>query len=531
MVLPIETMSLEEKIGQMLAVGFDGLEAPDYILKWLAEGRVGAIILFARNIQSPEQVVRLTHSLHAAARYPLLICIDQEGGTVARLRAADGFTESPGAMALGAADNEELAEHVSAALGREMRAVGINWNLAPAIDVTHDIRNPTMGTRSLGTNPERVSALAAAQVRGFQKAGVMATGKHFPGLGNTPIDTHVALAIIPGSVDYLWDHDLVPFRAVIENGIDSIMINHVQFEALDAQYPSTLSHAIVTKLLRQDLGFDGLVVTDCLEMNAIADHHAPGRSALLAALAGNDVILVSHTRSTQNDSYMGMIMAAQSGELPLDRIDDAVRHIDIMKEKYALAAESITTDNTRMVVRSAVHASLMLDAARRAIVLVKNDSSLFPLDPGLRYGVVEMAGFNDTVAVEKGDPTLFISRLAAVRPDIITSTIMFGEKESRRINSAKHIAQDCDVLILVTRNAHMNPYQVEIGMACIERAKQTILVCARNPFDADVFQNADVILCTCGDSTPSLDAAVDVLVGKCSSTAHLPVPLQSEFTA
>ncbi len=531
MALPLENLSLEEKVGQMLAVGFDGYEPPDYILRWLSDGRVGAIILFARNIQSPEQVAKLTHDLHEAARYPLLVCIDQEGGTVARMRATDGFTESPGAMALGAADDDMLAEHVSAVLAREMRAVGINWNLAPAIDITHDIRNPTMGTRSLGTNPARVSALAAGQVRGFQKAGVMATGKHFPGLGNTPTDTHLALAVISGSADYLWDNDLVPFRAVIEAGIDSIMINHVQFEALDAQYPSTLSPSVVTKLLRQDLGFTGLAVTDCLEMKAIADHHTPDQSALLAALAGNDVILMSHTRSMQNDAYMGMVGAAQNGKLPLEQIDAANARIAVVKAKYALATENITPESARMVVRTGLHASVMNDAARRSIVMVKTDPSFMPLKENVRYGVVEMAAFDDTVASEKGGASLLMTRLVNLRADVQTTAIMFAEKESKNITAARRIAEDCDVLILVTRNAHMNPYQIEIGMDSMQRAKHTILVCARNPFDADVFSNANVILCTSGDSMPSLDAVVDALMGKFVPYAHLPVPLQTEFTA
>jgi beta-N-acetylhexosaminidase len=164
--------SLEEKIGQMLVVGFHGHEAPQHIIEWLREGRVGGVILFARNIDTPEQVAELTKALHEAARRPILVAIDQEGGVVARLRA--GFTESPGAMALGAADDPRLTEEVSAVLAAEMRALGINWNLAPAIDLTHNIHNPSVGVRSLGSDNEHVKLHALDQVQGCQGTGVAA---------------------------------------------------------------------------------------------------------------------------------------------------------------------------------------------------------------------------------------------------------------------------------------------------------------------------------------------------------------------
>jgi beta-N-acetylhexosaminidase len=243
-------LSIEEKIGQKCMVGFHGTEPPDYILEWLSSARIGGVILFSRNIHTPEQVAKLTSACHAAARHPILIGIDQEDGTVARLH--EGFTQSPGAMALGAAGSEALAYQMSHVLGRELRALGINWNYAPVVDITHDINNPSVGRRSLGSDEAAVSRLAAAEVRGFQDSGVVSSAKHFPGLGNTPDDTHEALAVISGSVDYLWEHDLIPFRAVVKAGVATVMTTHVKFEALDSEYPATLSPEIVTKLLREE---------------------------------------------------------------------------------------------------------------------------------------------------------------------------------------------------------------------------------------------------------------------------------------
>ena len=281
--------SLEEKIGQKLLVGFHGLEPPDYILDWLASGRIGGVILFARNVDDPTQLAQLTQVCHDVARHPILIGIDQEGGIVARLR--EGFTESPGAMALGVSGSEELAEGVSKVLATELRTLGINWNFAPVVDVTHSIENTSVGARSLGTDKEHVARLASAQIRGFQQGRVAACAKHFPGLGNTPVDTHDALAVISGSVDYLWENDLIPFQAAAQVGVDTIMTTHVKFEALDSQYPATLSPVIVQQLLRDEIGFTRVVSTDCMEMKAITDHYDPGESAVLAALAGIDLIL------------------------------------------------------------------------------------------------------------------------------------------------------------------------------------------------------------------------------------------------
>ncbi|MGD2142785.1 MAG: glycoside hydrolase family 3 protein, partial [Candidatus Bathyarchaeota archaeon] len=282
-----KTLSLDEKIGQMLVVGFHGLEPPEHILRWLTEGRIGGVILFARNIENPKQVAKMTRACYKAAKNPILIAIDQEGGVVARLR--KGFTESPGAMALGVANSEELALNVSTVLGTEMKTLGINWNLAPAVDLTHNIHNPSVGVRSLGTDPERVAKLGVAQVCGFQRAGVAATAKHFPGKADTPVDPHVKLPVIDGSLDKIRETDLVPFKAVSEAGVAAMMITHVQFKALEPKYPSTLSPKIIQGLLRKELGFTGLVSTDCMEMKAVTDEYGPGESAVLAAIAGANI--------------------------------------------------------------------------------------------------------------------------------------------------------------------------------------------------------------------------------------------------
>ena len=316
-------MPLEEKVGQMMMVGFDGFRPPAYILDWLANGRIGGIYLFARNIQNPTQVKRLVDECRRAAKHPILVGIDQEGGIVARLR--EGFSESPGAMALGASGDAQLAEDVAFMLGTELAALGINWNFAPVADIAHQPANPSVGTRSVGRDPSLVSRMVAAQIRGFQRAGVAATVKHFPGLGNTVIDTHEDLAKVSGPLDYLYQHDIRPFRDAIQADVACVMLTHVMYEALDTKLPATLSPRLVNGLLRTELGYRGAVCTDCMEMKAITRGFGAGESAVLAVLAGVDMPLFSHSRRHQEAAYGAVLAAARTSQIPQARLDESGR--------------------------------------------------------------------------------------------------------------------------------------------------------------------------------------------------------------
>ncbi len=513
-------LSLEEKIGQMLVVGFHGLRPPPYILDWLSSGRIGGVILFARNVASPQQLAELTQACHEAAAHPILIAIDQEGGTVARLH--DGFTESPGAMALGAADSETLAEQVSGVLGAELRALGINWNLAPVLDLTHDINNPSVGVRSLGTDPERIAALGVAQVRGFQDAGVAATAKHFPGKAKTPVDPHISLPVIEEPLDDLWHTDLVPFRAVSAAGIASMLITHVQFKALEPDYPSTMSPRIITGLLREQVGFEGVVTTDCMEMGAITNTYGPGESAVLAALAGADVILFSHTREYQEAAYTALLDAARSGRLPEAAIDGAVHRLQVMKARYA-----ITGAPDLSVIRTPEHLAIVSQAARAGIVQVQDRSGLLPLTPdaGSRIGVVEFVSSIESDVQEGGRQSGFGARLQDKLPGVERVAIAPGAAAAASASQARSLAAAVDVLVVATRNAHLFSQQQELAQQVFDAGRKNVLVCLRNPYDAGVLSGADAVLYALSDSPPSLQAAVDALAGEFVPSGTLPVPL------
>lgn len=343
----------------MCFVGFDGLEPPEYLLEWIRAGRVGGVILFSRNIGSPAQVAVLTDALQAAAAEGVIISIDQEGGRVARLRAAQGFTEVPGAgVVVKAADAAHQVERIAGVLAAEMQAVGIHWDYAPVVDLNYNPDNPSVGTRSFGKDGESIGRLASVFVRALQDRGVAACAKHFPGLGDTAIDTHQALPVLHTPLEHLRTVDMAPYRTVIAAGVASIMVTHTVYAALDATLPSTLSPVVVHQLLRGELGYDGVVSTDCMEMKAVSDNYGAAESAVLAALAGIDAILFSHTPAWQEQVYDALLDAARSGRLPESMVDESNRRLKVMRDTYLKPRGDVS------VVRSAEHLAIVDEAIR-----------------------------------------------------------------------------------------------------------------------------------------------------------------------
>jgi len=498
--------SLAEKVGQLMMVGFDGLHPPPHILAWLASGRVGGIYLFARNIESPAQVKRLIADCRAAAKHPILVGIDQEGGIVARLR--EGFSESPGAMALGTSSLPQLAEDVAYMMGRELAALGINWNFAPVADIAHQRDNPSVGTRSVGRDPRLVSDIVAAQIRGFQRAGVAATVKHFPGLGNTVSDTHDAPARVTGSLSYLYAEDLLPFRAAIAADVGCVMLTHVLYEALDSELPATLSPRIVAGLLREELGFNGPVCTDCMEMKAITNAFGTGESAVLALLAGSDMVLFSHSREFQEEAHDAVLGAALSGRLSEERIDQSLERIQALKRRFSLQ-EAPPLE----IVGSEAHRSLAGDAARAGTVMFKRGKALPLNTSSRRIALIEFSSQQSPEASGTGSQSRFASYLSQRIPRVTCYTVDPTADYRANTEVLSGTMSRADTIILVTRNAHMQPTQLRLAQDICEVTQKVILICAQNPYDVELITGADSVICSNGDSGPSLEAAVDAICG------------------
>jgi len=359
----LEYLTLEEKLGQLIWVGLPGTELTTETAQLLAEGKVGGYIFFGRQGSDPETLRRLTGDLQrtAAARERatprLVIAVDHEGGLVQRFGAP--FTQWPGNMALGATGFTDYAEQMGRAMARELLAAGVNMNLAPVADVNSNPDNPVIGTRSFGEDPEVAARLTAAVVEGLQAEGVSAVVKHFPGHGDTAEDSHYALPVISHGRERLDQVELVPFRAAIAAGSDAVMAGHIAFPAVAGDgRPATLSPDVLTGLLKGELGYTGVVITDAMDaMAAITEHYGVEEGLVLALQAGADVVMITESFGAQGSLYGVLLQAVRDGRIPESRIDDAARRVLALKERRGLLPPLLAATGRRTDAAGATVAS------------------------------------------------------------------------------------------------------------------------------------------------------------------------------
>ncbi len=333
-------MTVRDIVGQLLMVGFHGTALAPEWREWLLECRPGGVMLFARNVVNPEQVARLTNDLQACApNPPLLIAIDEEGGRVSRL--PRGFTTFPSAGSVAARHSPDEASGMAAVTARELRAVGINMNMAPVLDVNTNPANPVIGDRSYGDDPERVCAFGLAVMAGLRDHGVIPCGKHFPGHGDTMTDSHDVLPVVGAGRARLDAVELAPFRQAIRRGLPAIMTAHVRYPALDAKAPATLSRTILTEMLRNELGFHGVTLTDDMEMGAILNHGSMQEASVGALRAGADMLLICHRRERQREAALAIERALERGELAVERLAVSVDRIQALKHHDLASYRSV----------------------------------------------------------------------------------------------------------------------------------------------------------------------------------------------
>jgi beta-N-acetylhexosaminidase len=326
--------NLEIQAARLFTVGFYGKTVTDD-LKTLVDRGVGGVIFFARNVGTPGEVADATSSIKRLAARPLFVALDQEGGQVSRLR--KGFTEVPPMRALGVSGNAVLAHEVGALIGREVRAVGFDMNYAPVLDIDTNPDNPIIAARSFGRTPELVSELGVALAAGLESVGVAACGKHFPGHGDTSQDSHLELPRLPHSLERLEQVELKPFAAAVKAGIPSMMTAHVIFEPLDPIYPATMSRPVLHGILREKMGYDGLIVTDDIEMRAIADHFGVEDTVVRGLNAGVDHFLCCHTAEIAHRAIEAIIHAVEKGVISRETLETANRRIARFADRYAHA--------------------------------------------------------------------------------------------------------------------------------------------------------------------------------------------------
>jgi beta-N-acetylhexosaminidase len=355
----------------VLQPGFVGTEAPDWVLRDISDG-LASVVLFARNIASPEQVTRLTSQLRAE-NPSLIIAIDEEAGDVTRIESSTGSTR-PGNFALGAVDDVELTESVARDLGRQLHAAGVSLNYAPSVDVNSNPDNPIIGVRSFGVDAALVSRHAAAWVQGLQSAGVAACAKHFPGHGDVAIDSHHGLPTYDADLDEIAAQALPPFRAALEAGVRAVMSAHLLVPAYDPDLPATLSSRILNGLLRKELGFAGLIVTDAIEMGGVTNRYGIEGATVKALVAGADAICVGgeHADEATVDLIVGaLVRAVSSGELTEERLAEASDRVQAFADWSIRLGQAVPVNP--------ISGDIGFVAARRAIRLSGSVDDILPL--------------------------------------------------------------------------------------------------------------------------------------------------------
>ncbi len=539
-------MSQEEQIGQVLAVGFHQPTLSQDSIDLLQKYHVGNVILFQRNIQSAQQVQELTTRLQSIAkeaghRQPLLIMLDQENGMVRRF--GQNATIFPGNMALGAIGSEQIAFDVALATGRELQALGINMNLAPVMDVNNNPANPVIGVRSFGEDPRQVARLGTAMMRGYRAAGILTCLKHFPGHGDTAVDSHLALPIIPYDMERLEAIELVPFKSAIAVGtgsvgsvdsVDSVMIAHMYLPALmhNEMLPATLSHAVVTELLRKKLGFEGLIISDCMEMQAVSGTIGTEQGTVGALKAGIDLVLVSHTFTRQRGSIEAVKAALQNGTLSEERIQEAAERVLRLKAR-SLSWDNVPDTNELAVIGSKAHQRLRDHAYELSTTVVKDEDSLLPirLQSEQRLCLLFLQPSSFTRAIDaglSGEALVEQIRKRHALIDIISIT------SAPPLDAYQHISQAVDeaaVTIVVTANVHLDAYQGELVRQLLQRGRPIIGVAAYNPYDLLAFPKLGTYLVTYEYTQPAFAALMRVLFGEISAQGHLPVSIPGLYEA
>lgn len=522
-------MSREEQIGQVLAIGFHQLHPSPEIIELIQKYRVGNIILFQRNIQNIQQVQELTNRLQTIAReaghrQPLLVMIDQENGMVRRF--GQNTTIFPGNMALGAIGSAQIAYDVALAAGRELQALGINMNLAPVMDVNNNPANPVIGVRSFGEDAHLVARLGTAMVQGYRAAGILTCLKHFPGHGDTAVDSHLALPIIPYAMGRLEAIELVPFKRAIEAGADSVMIAHMYLPALmqNEMGPATLSHAVITELLREKLGFKGLIISDCMEMQAVSDTVGTERGIVGALKAGTDLVLVSHTYARQRGSIEAIQAALQDGSLSEERLQQAAEHVMQLKAR-TLSWDNLPDVTSLTVIGNEAHQQLRDHAYELSTTVVKDVNGLLPLclQPEQRLCLLFLQPSSSTLAVDagfSGHALVEQIRQRHEQIDILSIAATPTPDESRLIYQTVDKAV---VTIVVTANANLDTYQGELVRQLLLKECPIIGVAAYNPYDVLAFPALGTYLVTYEYTQPAFVALVRVLFGEISAQGHLPV--------
>jgi beta-N-acetylhexosaminidase len=518
----LDKMTLEQKAAQLVMIDIPdqvlGQKTLDHIAKYAYNG----IILFAKNVADRAQLVGLNRALNRAFPITPLLTVDQEGGLVDRFR-FQGMNNSPGAMGLSATGDPRMTERVHEIMGLELASLGISLDFAPCLDVNSNRANPIIGVRSFGADAEVVSTHGLAAVRGLQKGGVAACGKHFPGHGDTDADSHIDLPTVGRSREQLDQTELAPFRRVMEAGLDSVMTAHVTFPALDPTpgLPATLSKPILTGLLRQEYGYDGVIFTDSMAMQAIADRFGVGEAAVMSVEAGADIVLACGPFENHIATVEGIIAAVKEGRLTEERLDQSLTRIFRLKKTYCRDPEDQPSYSV------SEHQAFMIEVCNKSITALEADPAHLPLKGNVLILMPDMLP-----QTPLGELNRAVSLAEVCEQEMDGEEVQFSEErfhlhasgDSWRDLSAKAASYDRVVVCLYSRD-QLPDGQRALVENLLRDGIQPVVVSLSSPylFDALADRVSNKIL-TYNYTPLSLSALARYLLGRQGAPGSCPVP-------
>lgn len=530
----LKELSLEEKVGQLFWFGLPDVATTPEAEQLVKDGKVGGFIFFARQGNDPEQLKKLTGRLQQLARERqrptpgLVISVDHEGGIVQRW-GPPYFTTWPGNMAIGATRSEAYAEQVAAAMAQELSSVGVTMNLSPDADVNNNPANPVIGVRSYGEDAELVAKLAAAAIRGTQAQTVSATAKHFPGHGDTAVDSHKAMPSVNHPMERLEKVELLPFRAAMAAGVDVIMTAHVLFPAVETEgRPATLSPKVLQELLKDKMGFKGVVVTDAIDsMKAITDNYGTEKALVMALQAGVDVLLVTDSFAKQASFHAQIVQAVKDGRISEARLTDAVRRNLELKAKRGLLPETGAKPAAPATVNTEANRKLSLQVGADALTLVRNKHLPLKLAP---EQTVLAVGPSYSAAVT-GTPdvlTALGAGLKDVHPNVKEVTLE-KKPSAAKIAAVKEAAKAANVIVYGVYNARNYADHQALIKELIATGKPVIVVGMGEPYDLTTLPEIQTYVAAYGYQTSNLQGIGALLTGKTPPKGKLPVSIPNLY--
>ena len=513
--------ALRQKIGQRIMTGLPGPELDPDFIRMVKTFKISNVVLFRRNIQGTPQLSRLCGDIQELVRqetgHGALIAVDQEGGIVTRL-GADGIN-IPGAMAIAATGDPGNAYDAGLITGRELKRLGVNFNFAPVLDVNSNPENPLIGVRSYGDTPETVVRFGLEMMRGLTDAGILCCAKHFPGHGDTSVDSHLGLPRVDKSLSDLLQTELVPFQAAIGRGLPCIMSAHILFPELEKNgVPATLSREILTNLLKNRLGFGGLISTDCLEMNAIQSYYGTVKGAVMAAQAGADLILISHSGELASQAALALRDALLSGELDPAEFDASVGKILSLKARYAVPEDGRfeqEPSRARQRVREIREAGITPVRAPGGTLPPLGDRPCFLGDvPGTVAAVADRPD-------SRLDFALHLSGKLGGRAVALSEDPTDGEIDllARQVSGSTCLVVGLD-------NGKRNPALLRLSAKCADTGIPVLAVALRSPYVLRGLDSRFALLCTYEYSAAAFDALAEVLAGRRAAAGRLPISLK-----